>query len=172
MTRENEKSPGPGYYDVGGKVLGGPQFKIGIKTELKGKQDKFPGPGEYTPEEKYKFARSPTFRVGTSSRPGLESTSQTPGPNRYNTARSTTSGPSYGFGTSVRSRALSQSQTGPGSYDLQTTIGMVPKYLLSKKDSNHRELPENEANFQVSLTKFTSLPQSLSGDQQNLFSGR
>eukprot|EP01016_Furgasonia_blochmanni_P006194 TRINITY_DN12475_c0_g1_i3.p1 TRINITY_DN12475_c0_g1~~TRINITY_DN12475_c0_g1_i3.p1 ORF type:complete len:129 (-),score=21.27 TRINITY_DN12475_c0_g1_i3:275-661(-) len=95
-----------------------------------------------------------------------------PGPNRYNTARSTTSGPSYGFGTSVRSRALSQSQTGPGSYDLQTTIGMVPKYLLSKKDSNHRELPENEANFQVSLTKFTSLPQSLSGDQQNLFSGR
>lgn len=56
-----------------------------------------------------------------------------PGPGQYETDGSRIYGPGYqyGFGTEFKSTEIKKTfEPGPGSYDLPTTVGHIPKYLL------------------------------------------
>ena len=111
---------------------------MGIKTAGRGNKNlDLPGPGEYDP---YTFVPSnypPSIAhvMGTGQRSdlGVGKSHMFPGPGQYETDGSRIYGPGYqyGFGTEFKSTEIKKTfEPGPGSYDLPTTVGHIPKYLL------------------------------------------
>ncbi len=86
--------------------------------------------------------------IGTSGRSdlGVGKSHLAPGPGEYNT-RGRFEGPKVGFGTQGKQTRIKKTfEPGPGSYDLPTSVGHLPKYLVTAGQSQ-------AANFSRSRSK-------------------
>lgn len=111
-------SPGPGAYNLASRAVEGPKYTFQSKT-LGRSTNNSPGPGSYN-QNFNDFTvkdRSPTFRIGTSSRVERSSPLNIPGPGCYTLAYKD-SGPKWGFGTQPRSNTYRIEVPGPGTYKL------------------------------------------------------
>mmetsp|Transcript_12755 Transcript_12755/g.30526 ORF Transcript_12755/g.30526 Transcript_12755/m.30526 type:complete len:225 (+) Transcript_12755:56-730(+) len=96
-----------------------------------------PGPGAYghITSEKDKFAKSPNFVFGSSSRDGGRGAAQ-PGPGQYSPDDPNITSTRYGFGTSTRGPISRRSGgPGPGSYEARSTLEGGPKYTAAPRRS-------------------------------------
>ncbi|OMJ86607.1 hypothetical protein SteCoe_11821 [Stentor coeruleus] len=111
-------SPGPGAYNLASRAVEGPKYTFQSKAMGRSANNS-PGPGSYN-QNFNDFTvkeRSPTFRIGTSSRGDRSSPLNIPGPGCY-TLSYKDSGPKWGFGTQSRSNAFRVEVPGPGAYKL------------------------------------------------------
>jgi hypothetical protein len=109
-----------------------------------------PGPGAYTPNDKFVRHNSPTQRIGTSKRDGLNNKSlkALPGPGTFEVCYDWTKlQKNAGFGSSARGNVGSARGgvlvPGPGNYNPQEIGGTIaPSYSMRAKtagtSSNHK----------------------------------
>lgn len=107
---------------------------------MKGKYDKknpdyIPGPGQYNIDAQKNLHKSPSWRIGTSSRDDALKKAlreNYPGPGNYKISSDLKLvSPSYKFGNESRDRKNLNSTPGPGQYYIPYTMMDVPKYLVS-----------------------------------------
>jgi len=93
-----------------------------------------PGPGAYTPNDITK-SKQPAYKIGTSSRDGLNSSyvGGQPGPGQYNPSPMKSKG-QIRFGSSTR-KGLSETTftPGPGAYTVPSKVNEGPKYHMGIK---------------------------------------
>lgn len=93
-----------------------------------------PGPGEYETDVIPLHHTNIAHVVGTSQRGdlGVGKAHLFPGPGEYETRGVIEKeGPKVGFGSQPKNTVIKKTfEPGPGSYDLPTTVGHPPKYLL------------------------------------------
>jgi hypothetical protein len=140
-TREDPKpsnfyAPAPTTYDLYGqfeKAKANPKFHMGIKVGARGNKNfDQPGPGEYETDVAPLNNTNVAHVVGTSLRSdlGVGKAHLFPGPGEYE-VRPKLDGPLVGFGTEMKKNKLKKTfEPGPGSYEIPTTIGHLPKYVL------------------------------------------
>jgi hypothetical protein len=116
------KTPGPGAYLIGSKIVEGPKFSI-VGRRPDSARSAGPGPGSYLVEFNGTTCKenSPCFRIGSAERASLNRSVMSPGPGRYQLS-STLQGPKWVFGTSGKSlnekliKSGGLNVPGPGSY--------------------------------------------------------
>jgi len=124
----NKNTPGPGTYEYSLKVGEGPKYIMNPRREDNNQGTRYvPGPGAYTPAVELVKEKSPGVRMGSSNRSDLHGPRLNPGPGQYD-VRGNLAGPKWGFGSDQRGRDYKSTVPGPGSYNLPTTVGDVPKY--------------------------------------------
>ena len=139
-TRDDLKqkffTPGPNLYTLKNdfeQALEKPKFHMGIKAGARtNKNLDMPGPGEYETDVIPLHHQNVAHVIGTSVRSdlGVGKAHLFPGPGEYET-RAKLDGPKVGFGTQMKSTKIKKTfEPGPGSYDLPTSVGHIPKYLL------------------------------------------
>lgn len=101
-----------------------------------GRKNETPGPGSYggTSETTSKFARTPNFGFGGSTR-DLQRPYSAPGPGQYQPDNPNIVSSKYGFGTSTRKGSeRHRDQPGPGTYRIEPELGKTsPKYTANKR---------------------------------------
>ena len=106
---------------------------MGIKTGARGNKNlDMPGPGEYETDVAPLHHTNVAHVIGTSVRSdlGVGKAHLFPGPGEYET-RTKIDGAQIGFGSQQKLTKIKKTfEPGPGSYDLPTTVGHIPKYLL------------------------------------------
>ena len=108
-----------------------------------------PGPGEYETDVIPLHHSNVQHVIGTSVRSdlGVGKAHASPGPGAYELAGKH-DGPHIRFGTqAINSKIKKTYEPGPGSYDLPTTVGHIPKYLLigsSMQDKNAKKTDDDE----------------------------
>lgn len=128
-------TPGPDMYsNINNPAYEKPRFHMGIRTNPKGSRaaDQ-PGPGEYETDVIPLHHACPAHIIGTSVRSdlGVGRAYQQPGPGQYDAAGSM-DGPKVGFGTEKKNTKIKKTYApGPGSYNLPTSVGHIPPYLLT-----------------------------------------
>lgn len=131
-----QQIPGPGAYEVRAKSQG-PQFPMGIKTAAKKNNEKMPGPGEYDAYQSAYLEKNSGAVIGTSVRPELNRNEKTPGPGTYKWHSVKEVGPKWRFAMGKRyPNPKSNDEPGPGSYNIPSAFGNVPKYLLPKRSES------------------------------------
>lgn len=124
-----------------------------------------PGPGAYTPNDKFVKHHSPTQRIGTSKREGLNNKSLTalPGPGTFEVGYDWTRlHKNAGFGSSSRANVASAkggvAVPGPGNYNpLEIGGTSAPSYSIRAKTagtrSNYKSPGPGAYNPKVELAK-------------------
>lgn len=126
---KNPENPGPGSYNLESKPRG-PQFSILGRSESPIKNNN-PGPGQYEPDNlNISRDKSPSFKMGSASRPDIIKNTQSPGPGTYEIAKSQI-GPKWGFGSDERNQYFINNSPGPGTYDIH--IEQKSGYTMAKK---------------------------------------
>jgi len=127
----NMYTPGPGSYDYSTKVGEGPKYIMNPRREgsnlLSPKY--LPGPGAYSPSVEFVKEKNSGPKMGTSIRTDLYDSKANPGPGQYD-VRGRVVGPKWGFGSDQRGKDYTSTVPGPGSYDLPSKVGVVPKYAF------------------------------------------
>jgi len=119
-------TPGPGSYELQTKVGEGPKYIMNPRRDEKYERY-VPGPGAYNPSVNLVKENGPAIGMGSSNRHDLYASKSNPGPGQYDT-RGNIAGPKWGFGSEMRGKNHKSAVPGPGSYNLPTTVGDVPKY--------------------------------------------
>ena len=105
-----------------------------------------PGPGEYETDVVPLHHSNVAHIIGTSGRSdlGVGKAHLFPGPGQYD-PKAIMEQPKVGFGSEMKKTVIKKTyEPGPGSYDLPTTVGHIPKYLLlGHHASNLAEIPED-----------------------------
>ena len=127
-----EKTPGPGTYQMKGRIGEAPKYAMRLKTFVVS-HERFPGPGEYTPLAHNLKTRPPSAVIGRGKR-YYESFRHSPGPAAYNHRNAVISSakkasPSYTFGVS-RTHLKVQIVPGPGSYKIPCSFAALPRYSV------------------------------------------
>ena len=113
------EGPGPGAYSLTARSEG-PQFSMKGRPQS-ASRDQLPGPGAYNTSFANK-ERPQSAWIGSSSRKDLRSDSQQfPGPGAYSATLGQAS-PQWKFGNGARKAQAAESNPGPGSYQLQSTL--------------------------------------------------
>lgn len=125
----NGYTPGPGSYDCPLRVGEGPKYVMNPRRDdsnlLSPKY--IPGPGAYNPSVDLIKGNNSGAKIGTSNRTELYDSKANPGPGQYD-VRGRITGPKWGFGSDQRGKDYKSTVPGPGSYDLPSNVGAVPKY--------------------------------------------
>lgn len=137
LKESNLYTPAPTAYEVIGqfeKVKTNPKFHMGIKVggQRGNKNFDMPGPGEYETDVAPINNTNVAHVIGTSLRSdlGVGKAHLLPGPGEYET-RPRLDGPLIGFGTEMKKNKLKKTfEPGPGSYEVMSTIGHLPKHVL------------------------------------------
>ena len=149
-------APAPTTYELLGdfeKAKANPKFHMGIKV-AGGRGNKnfdMPGPGEYETDVAPINNQNLNHIIGTSLRSdlGVGRTYMFPGPGEYET-RSKVEGPHVGFGTEMKKNKLKKTfEPGPGSYEIQDTIGRLPKHVLMA--SANEQLSQKSGNMKSQI---------------------
>mmetsp|Transcript_28617 Transcript_28617/g.25578 ORF Transcript_28617/g.25578 Transcript_28617/m.25578 type:complete len:116 (+) Transcript_28617:686-1033(+) len=110
---------------------------MGIKTAAKKNNEKMPGPGEYDAYQSAYLEKNSGAVIGTSVRPELNRNEKTPGPGTYKWHSVKEVGPKWRFAMGKRyPNPKSNDEPGPGSYNIPSAFGNVPKYLLPKRSES------------------------------------
>ena len=106
---------------------------MGIKTGARSNKNlDMPGPGEYETDVIPLHHQNVAHVIGTSVRSdlGVGKAHLYPGPGEYET-RPKNESAQIGFGTQMKNTRVKKTfEPGPGSYDLPSSTGHIPKYLL------------------------------------------
>ncbi|EGR31757.1 hypothetical protein IMG5_102570 [Ichthyophthirius multifiliis] len=134
-----QENPGPGSYEVRPKTAEGPKLSFkgvqGIDAIEREKQ-KVPGPGSYQPTDYFVKERPGSAKIGTSLRPQLYQSKDSPGPGYYN-FKGLPYGPKWGFGSGQRDLQRGNDEPGPGSYNIPNTVGDVPKFMMNSNPRSY-----------------------------------
>ncbi len=107
---------------------------MGIKTGARtNKNLDMPGPGEYETDVIPLHHSNLAHVIGTSVRSdlGVGKAHMQPGPGEYDHRMTTGEGAKVGFGTQKKQTKVKKTyDPGPGSYQLPSTVGHIPKYLM------------------------------------------
>ena len=129
-------TPAPNNYTLKSDFEKNPKFHMGMRTNG-GRTNKnldMPGPGEYETDVIPMHHTNLQHVIGTGFRSdlGVGKAHLYPGPGEYKTSGEIVKeGPQIGFGTQMKVTRIKKTfEPGPGSYDLPTTVGHMPKYLL------------------------------------------
>lgn len=119
------------------------------RFQLRGREEKpskayrivYPGPGNYEAPPVMAKKNVKSGAMSKSSRFG-SSAKDTPGPGSYK-QKTQFEGRQSTFGKlNNKAEVYRQPQPGPGSYQVQSTIAQVPKYLQKKKDNEFDEMKD------------------------------
>ncbi|OMJ68979.1 hypothetical protein SteCoe_33427 [Stentor coeruleus] len=133
---KNLESPGPGSYSLESKPQG-PQFSMLGRSDSPIKNGN-PGPGQYEPNNlSISRDKSPSFKIGSASRPDIIKNTQGPGPGSYEATKPQI-GPKWGFGSDERSQYFINNSPGPGAYNIHSEqksgFTMAKKFLENSID--------------------------------------
>jgi hypothetical protein len=133
-------TPGPNAYNIADEGKGQFRFHMGMRTNYKANRGQdAPGPGEYLRDLYEQIG--PTHLIGTGQRSdlGVGKAYLAPGPGQYN-VRGKNEGPEIKFGNEVKSTKIKKTyEPGPGTYDLPSTVGNIPRYLRLKNEKEEME---------------------------------
>lgn len=127
-------TPAPNAYNTKTdfeKATDKPKFHMGIKVgSRQNKNLDMPGPGEYETDIIPMHHSNAAHVIGTSFRSdlGVGKAHLAPGPGEYDN-RPKNDSSKIGFGTQIKLTKIKKTfEPGPGSYDLPTSVGHIPKY--------------------------------------------
>ena len=122
--------PGVGNYNLS-RSLGGPKYTMVGRTTYGGFRNINPGPGQYNGGSMTNLRKSPSWKLGTSTRDdALKKVlhENVPGPGMYDYDKNNEKGPKYRFGTEKRSNTVKNDVPGPGQYHIPCSIVDVNEY--------------------------------------------
>ena len=137
-SKNLNKNPGPGQYDIPNKVFTGPKYSIATKSGAfdPTKNSFTPGPGQYNATTKN---RPSSARYTMRAKPNERNNEITPGPGNYNIrVEKDLEAPSYKFGHDKK-RGLEYDNAryvpGPGNYEYNADIlhEKHPKFSFGKE---------------------------------------
>ncbi|CAD8144285.1 unnamed protein product [Paramecium octaurelia] len=124
MQEKSEYTPGPGTYYLGVSLSKlGPVIGKSSKEQMV-IHDSLPGPGKYNLNDT--FSRGPSYHIAGKHEKQQEQSLV--GPGRYQINRDITDGPKFKFSTKEKTDSKDHSQS--QFYDIQASLGFIPKYLL------------------------------------------
>jgi len=145
------KIPGPGNYEIRGPIesnaVDHPRFHMGMKTgNIAGRHSDFPGPGEYETDIIPIHHANLAHFIGTGVRSdlGIGKAYMYPGPGEYEAEGDYRMDPRIRiagtFGTQMKDTRIKKTfEPGPGSYELPTSVGLMPQYLRTEENKAARE---------------------------------
>jgi len=142
-----ERTPGPGAYDVRGDIAKGKKYSMGLKLAVKKSTEVYPGPGEYEPFGSLYLEKNNGAIIGTSERPAMYRKGVAPGPGQYDIIEGIGIGTKSMIGHGKRPPMTKVTdEPGPGYYNIPSAIANVQKYLLpyyadEKRRTAHAQEP-------------------------------
>lgn len=124
-------APGPGNYAVGTTIGESPAYSLRGRYYTEKRQN-VPGPGAYNQDADSILEHSPSVAFGRQSKdplPHSKSTDST-GPGRYYSPLKP-AGVQWSFGSEKKGTEFKSDIPGPGTYDVQSTIAVLPSYVKS-----------------------------------------
>jgi hypothetical protein len=126
-------TPGPGQYQV--KTYMGkdaPKITMSARPQTSGEREYLPGPGQYNFSSSNR-PKSPSYRMGSAKRDGINSNKLVPGPGSYtpnlNTISMRPKSPNWSMGSGQRTVSFPDLVPGPGNYNTSKGLGNGPKVI-------------------------------------------
>ena len=141
------ETPGPNVYNVLDDGKKQYKFHMGMRTNYKANRgQETPGPGEYLADLYEQIGATHLIGTGQRSDLGVGKAYLAPGPGQYN-IRGKIEGPEVKFGNEIKNTKIKKTyEPGPGSYDLPSTVGNIPRYLrLKHEEEEKRRLADDKS---------------------------
>lgn len=145
------KVPGPGRYEYDDCFKKPAKFHLGAHTgSFMGKNLDMPGPGEYETDVIPNHHSNISHFIGTSVRSdlGVGKAYMYPGPQEYEVQVDPAMDPRIRiagtFGTQKKDTVIKKTfAPGPGSYDMQGSVGQMPQYLRTEDNKKMKKAQED-----------------------------
>lgn len=141
----SDNNIGPGNYDIPNTVgKGGPKFSMARKINFETCKTQTPGPSYYSVNTSLNFKKSPSFKMGTSTRDDRLKNiikENVPAPNAYDpNFKNKDSSPNCVFGTGKKQDEIVSDTPGPAAYHIPCSIVDVNDYTRESGnfDENYR----------------------------------